>query len=134
MYMDDVSAIHFALQRLSPVWWRAEKPIFAITAKNTDSVFSAETSQVRPYKRLFSDETFQFIIFSDHLRRIKNPAADYMSQLDIAAADRVHLSLKDSTPKHKTFITPKRDEDGEDFSPDKVTAPNNVMPKSLPEG
>ena len=66
---------------------------------------------------------------------VENPAADYLSRLDINPEDRIHLKLNDQIPVHYIEIdlaakTPKQDDDEEDYDPDQ---PQHKTPADTPE-
>ena len=69
------------------------------------------------------DQAPQFDFVPAHVPGVDNPAADYLSKLDINHEDRIHLKLNDQIPVHHIEIdlavkTPKQDDDEEDYDPD----------------
>ena len=61
-------------------------------------------------------------IFLAHVPGVENPAADYLSRLEIRPEDRVRLKLTDTIPIHRIEIdiasrTPKQEEDEPDYFP-----------------
>ena len=70
----------------------------------------------------FCDQTLQFNFLLPHVPGVENPAADYLSRLEIRPEDRVHLKLTDTIPIHRIEIdiasrTPKQKEDEPDYFP-----------------
>ena len=70
----------------------------------------------------FCDQTLQFFFLLAHVPGVENPAADYLSRLEIRHEDRVHLKLTDTIPIHRIEIdiasrTPKQEEDEPDYFP-----------------
>ena len=68
------------------------------------------------------DQTLQFNFLLAHVPEVENPAADYLSRLEIRPEDRVHLKLTDTIPIHRIEIdiasrTPKQEEDEPDYFP-----------------
>ena len=49
----------------------------------------------------FFDQTLQFTFLLAHVPGVENPAADYLSRLEIRPEDRVHLKLTDTIPIHR---------------------------------
>ena len=69
------------------------------------------------------DQALQFDFVLTHVPGVENPAADYLSRININPEDRIHLKLNDQIPVHHIEIdlaakTPKQDEDEEDYDPD----------------
>ena len=61
-------------------------------------------------------------IFLAHVPGVENPAADYLSRLEIRPEHCVHLILTDTIPVHRIEIditsrTPKQEEDEPDYFP-----------------
>ena len=84
------------------------------------------------------DQALQFNFILPHVPGSEKPAADYLSCLDEAPANRVHLKLTNSIPIHRIEIgraskTPKQDEDEDDFNPDDTNSPDTATPISLPK-
>ena len=70
----------------------------------------------------FCDQTLQFKFLLTHIPGVENPAADYLSRLEIRPEERVHLKLHYSIPVHHIEIdiaskTPKQEEDEPDLFP-----------------
>ena len=70
----------------------------------------------------FCDQTLQFNFLLAHVPGVENPAADYLSRLEIRPEDRVHLKLTDTIPIHRVEIdiasrTRKQEEDEPDYFP-----------------
>ena len=61
-------------------------------------------------------------IFLAHVPGVENPAADYLSRLEVRPEDRVHLKLTDTISIHRIEIdiasrTPKQNENEPDYFP-----------------
>ena len=86
----------------------------------------------------FCDQALQLNFILAHVPGIENPAADYLSRLNVTPADRVHLKLTDSIPTHRIAIdkfskTPKQVEDEDEFNHNDLNSPDPTTPTSLPE-
>ena len=70
----------------------------------------------------FCDQTLRFNFIVAHVPGVENPAADYLSRLEVRPEDRVHLKLTDTIPIHRIEVdiasrTPKQEEDEPDYFP-----------------
>ena len=70
----------------------------------------------------FCDQTLQFNFLLANVPGVENPAADYLSRIEIRPEDRVHSKLTDTIPIHRIEIdiasrTPKQEEDEPDYFP-----------------
>ena len=75
----------------------------------------------------YCDQTLQFEFFLAYVPGTENPAADYLSRLDIQPEERIHLKLHDEIPVFHVEIdlaskTPKQDEEEEKYIPDDDTS------------
>ena len=75
----------------------AKKPIIVMTDKKALTRFF-QAKHIPPSLRNFCDQTPQFNFILAHVPGVENPAADYLSRLEIRPEERVHLKLTDSIP------------------------------------
>ena len=73
----------------------------------------------------FCDQALQVNFILAHVPGKENPAADYLSRLDIDPLERYHLKLKNKIPVHEIKIdlaakTPKQEGDEEDIKYDEI--------------
>ena len=73
----------------------------------------------------FCDQALQVHFILAHVPGKENPAADYLSRLDIDPLERYHLKLTDSIPVHQIEIdlaakTPKKEGDEDDINYDEI--------------
>ena len=76
------------------------------------------------------DQALQFNFILAHVPGVENPAADYLSRLDIKPQDRIHLKLHDTIPVQHIEVdlacqTPKQDEEEDDYDPDAQPVPDD---------
>ena len=133
MYAKEFLAMHFAFDEFGHILWGVKKPIIVMTDNKALTRFF-QAKQIPP-KTIwnFCDQTLQFNFILAHVPGVENPAADYLSRLDIAPSDRIHLKLKDTIPVHHIEIdlasqTPKQDEDEDDYHPDEQTSSQQQTP------
>ena len=72
----------------------------------------------------------QFNFILAHVPGVENPAADYLSRLDIKPQDRIHLKLHDTIPVQHIEVdlasqTPKQDEEEDDYDSDAQPVPDD---------
>ena len=83
-----------------------------------------QAKHIPPSLWKFCDQTLQFNFILAHVPCEENPAANYLSRLEIRPEERVHLSLTDFIQVHHIEIdiaskTPKQQEDEPDYPPSK---------------
>ena len=125
MYAKEFLAMHFAFNEFGHVLWGAKKPIMVMTDKKPLTRFF-QAKHIPPSLWNFCDQTLQFNFVLAHVPCVENPAADYLSRLEIRREERVHLQLTDSIPVHHIEIeiaskTPKQEEDEPDYFPPSET-------------
>ena len=119
MYAKEFLAMHFAFDEFGHILWGAKKSIIVmIDNKALTRFFQAK--HIPPSLWKFCDQTLQFNFIL--AQGVENPAADYLSRLEIRPEERVHLKLTDSIPVHHIEIgiaskTPKQEEDEPDYFP-----------------
>ena len=146
MYAKEFLAMHFAFDEFGHILWGSKKPIIVMTDNKALTRFF-QAKHIPPSLWNFCDQTLQFNFILAHVPGIENPAADYLSRLEIRPEERVHLKLTDSIPVHYIEIdiaskTPKQEDDEPDYFPPseplrqrkshdvktmKVTNPETVM-------
>ena len=121
MYAKEFLAMHFAFDEFGHILWGAKKPIIVMTDNKALTRFF-QAKHIPPSLWNFCDQTLQFNFLLAHVPGVENPAADYLSRLEIRPEDRVHLKLTDTIPIHRIEIdiasrTPKQEEDEPDYFP-----------------
>ena len=121
MYAKEFLAMHFAFDEFGHILWGAKKPIIVMTDNKALTRFF-QAKHIPPSLWNFCDQTLQFHFILAHVPGVENPAADYLSRLEIRPEERVHLKLTDSIPVHHIEIeiaskTPKQEEDEPDYFP-----------------
>ena len=119
MYAKEFLAMHFAFDEFGHLLWGAKKPIIVITDNKALTRFF-QVKHIPPSLWNFCDQTLQFNFILAHVPGVENPAADYLSRLEIRREERVHLKLTDSIPVNHIEIeigskTPKQEEDEPDY-------------------
>ena len=90
MYAKEVLAMHFAFDEFGHNLWGAKKPIIVMTDnKALPNFFRRNTSRL--HCGIFVFKLFSSIFLLAHVPRVENPAADYLSRLEIRPEDRLHL-------------------------------------------
>ena len=97
-----------------------------------------QAKQIPPKLWNFCDQVLHFNFILAHVPGIENPAADYLSRLDVAPANRVSLRLTDSIPIDRIELnmaskTPKQDDEQDIFNPDEMTSADNSQPTNVPK-
>ena len=121
MYAKEFLAMHFAFDEFGHILWGAKKPIIVMTDnKALTRFFRRNTSRL--HCGFFVIELFSSIFLLARVPGAENPAADYLSRLEIRPEDRVHLKLTDTIHIRRIEIdiasrTPKQEEDEPDYFP-----------------
>ena len=119
MYAKEILAMQCAFDEFCHILWGAKKPIIVMTDnKALTRFFWGQTHS----PVTFCDQTLQFNFILAHVPGVENPAADYLSRLEIRSEEHVHLKLTDSIQVHHIEIdiaskTPKQEEDEPDYFP-----------------
>ena len=118
-------AMHFAFDEFGHILWGAMKPIIVMTDNKALTRFF-RAKHIPPSLWNFCDQTLQFNFILAHVPGVENPAADYLSRLEIRPEERVHLKITDSTPVHHieseiASKTPKQEEDEPEYFPPSET-------------
>ena len=134
MYAKEFLAMHFAFDEFADILWGVKKPTIVMTDNKALSRFF-QSKRIPPKLWNHCDQALQFDFVLAHVPGVENPAADYLSRLDINPEDRIHLKLNDQIPVHYIEIdlaakTPKQDDDEEDYDPDQ---PQHNTPADTPE-
>ena len=106
--------------------------------QSTDQLFPVEANPTQAVEHC--DQALQFDFVLAHVPGVENPAANYLSRLDINHEDRIHLKLNDHIPVHQIEIdlaakTPKQGDDEEDYDsdqqqPDTTTTTTQNQPEA----
>ena len=134
MYAKEFLAMHFAFDEFAHILWGVKKPTIVMTDNKALTRFF-QSKRIPPKLWNHCDQALQFDFVLAHVPGVENPAADYLSRLDINPEDRIHLKLNDQIPVHYIEIdlaakTPKQDDDEEDYDPDQ---PQNAKPNESQE-
>ena len=122
MYAKEFLAMHFAFDEFAHILWEVKKPTI-VTTDNKALTRFFQSKRIPPKLWNHCDQAHQFDFVLAHVPGVENPAADYLSRLDVNPEDRIHLKMNDQIPVHHIEIdlaakTPKQDEDEEDYDPD----------------
>ena len=134
MYAKEFLAMHFAFDEFAHILWGVKKPTIVMTDNKALTRFF-QSKRIPPKLWNHCDQALQFDFVLAHVPGVENPAADYLSRLDINPDNRIHLKLNDQIPVHYIEIdsaakTPKQDVDEEDYDPDQ---PQHNTPADTPE-
>ena len=139
MYAKEFLAMHFAFDEFAHILWGVKKPTIVMTDNKALTRFF-QSKRIPPKLWNHCDQALQFDFVLAHVPGVENPAADYLSRLDINPEDRIHLKLNDQIPVHYIEIdlaakTPKQDDDEEDYDPDQPqdAKPNESQEQNHPE-
>ena len=121
MYAKQFLAMHFAFDESGHILWGAKKPIIVMTDNKALTRFFW-AKHIPPSLWNFCDQTLQFNFLLAHVPGVENPAADYLSRLEIRPEERVHLKFTDNIPIHRIEIdiasrASKQEEDQPDYFP-----------------
>ena len=94
MYAKKFSAKHLAFDEFGHNSCGTKKPTKVLIDNKVLTIFF-ETKHLPPPLWNFCDQTLQFNFVLAHFPEIKNPAADYLTRLEIQPQDRIHLKLTD---------------------------------------
>ena len=139
MYAKEFLAMHFAFDEFAHIRWGVKKPTIVMTDNQTLTRF-LQSKRIPPKLWNHCDQALQFDFVLAHVPGVENPAADYLSRLDINPEDRIHLKLNDQISVHYIEIdlaakTPKQDDDEEDYDfdqqqPDVTTTTTPNQPET----
>ena len=128
MYAKEFLAMHFAFDEFAHILWGVKKPTIVMTDNKALTRFF-QSKRIPPKLWNYCDQALQFDFVLAHVPGVKNPAADYLSRIDIHPKDRIHLKLHDEIPVFKVEIdlaskTPKQDDEEDDYIPDATNVPD----------
>ena len=92
MYAEEFLAMHFAFDEYGHILCGAKKPKMVMTDNKALTRFFQAKHIPLPLWN-FCDQTLPFNFILTHVPGVENPAADYLSRLDIRPEERVHLKL-----------------------------------------
>ena len=120
-YAKEFLAMHYAFDEVGHILWGAKKPIIVLTDNKALTRFF-QAKHIPPSLWNFCDQNLQFNFLLAILPGVENPAAAYLSRLEIRPEVRVHLKLTDTNSIHRIEIdiasrTPKQEEDETDYVP-----------------
>ena len=128
MYAKEFLAMHFAFDEFAHILWGVKKPTIVMTDNKALTRFF-QSKRIPPKLWNYCDQALQFDFVLAHVPGVENPAADYLSRIDIHPKDRIHLKLHDEIPVFKVEIdlaskTPKQDDEEDDYIPDATNVPD----------
>ena len=120
--------MHFAFDEFAHILWGVKKPTIVMTDNKALTRFF-QSKQIPPKLWNYCDQALQFDFVLAHVPGAENPAADYLSRIDIHPKDRIHVKLHDEIPVFKVEIdlaskTPKQDDEEEEYIPEEVDVPD----------
>ena len=101
MYAKEFLVMHFAFDEFAHILWRVKKPTIVMTDNKALTRFF-QSKRIPPKLWNYCDQALQFDFVLAHVPGVENPAADYLSRLDINPRDRIHLKLNDEIPVSKS--------------------------------
>ena len=127
--------MHFAFDKFAHILWGVKKPTIVMTDNKAVTRFF-QSKRTPPKLWNYCDQALQFDLVLAHVPGVENPAAAYLSRLDINPKDRIHLKLHDEITVFKVEIdlaskTPKKVDDEEEYIPDKTNVPDATTLPSL---
>ena len=130
MYAKEFLAMYFAFDEFTHILWGVKKPTIVMTDNKALTKFF-QSKRVPPKLWNDCDQALQFDFVLAHVPGVENPAADYLSRIDIHPKDRIHLKLHDEIPVFKVEIdlaskTPKQDDEEEEYIPDETNVPDTA--------
>ena len=90
MYTEEFLAMHFAFDEFGHILWGAKKPIIVMTDNEALTRFF-RAKHIPPSLWNFCDQTLQFNFILAHVPGVENPAADYLSRLEIRPEERLFI-------------------------------------------
>ena len=122
--------MHFAFDEFAHILWGVKKPTIVMTDNKALTRFF-QSKRILPKLWNYCDQALQFDFVLAHVPGVENPAADYLSRIDIHPKDRIHLKLHDEIPVFKVEIdlaskTPKQDDEEEEYIPDETDVPDTT--------
>ena len=114
MYAKEILAMHFAFDEFAHILWGVKKPTIVMTDNKALTRFF-QSKGIPPKLWNYCDQALHFDFVLAHVPGVENPAADYLSRIDIHPKNRIHLKLHDEIPVFKVEIdlaskTPKQDD------------------------
>ena len=128
LYAKGCLAVHNAFDEFAHILYGKKKPTIVMTDNKALTRFS-QSKTVPPKQWNYCYQALQYDFVLAHVPCTENPAAEYLSPLDIRPEERIHFMPNDEFPVYHVEIdlsseTPKQDEDEEDLIPDDDTAPS----------
>ena len=130
MYAKEFFAMHFAFDEFGHVLWGVKKPYYNHDGSQTSNSFILDqTDSSGIADSLWQGPSVQFHTLE--CLCINNPAADYLSRLDLAPTDRIRLKLTDSILIQHIEVdlasqTPKQNDNDEDYHPNALLSPDSA--------
>ena len=100
MYAKEFLAMHFAFDEFAHILWGVKKPTIVMTDNKALTRFF-QSKRIPSKLWNYCDQALQFEFVLAHVPGVENPAANYLSRIDINPADRIHLKLHDEIPVFK---------------------------------
>ena len=128
IYAKEFLAMHFAFDEFAHILWGVKKPTIVLTDNKALTRFF-QSKRIPPKLWNYCDQALQFDFVLAHVPGVENPAADYLSRIDIHPKERIHLKLHDEIPVFKVEIDlaskpPKQDDEEEEYIPEEVDVPD----------
>ena len=128
MYAKEFLAMHLAFDEFAHILWGVKKPTIVMTDNKALTRFF-QSKRLPPKLWNYRDQALQFDFVLAHVPGVENPAADYLSRIDIHPKDRIHLKLHDEIPANEVEFdlaskTPKQDDEEEEYIPDETDVPD----------
>ena len=118
--------MHFAFDEFAHILWGMKKPTIVMSDNKVLTRF-IQSKRIPPKQWNYCDQALQFDFVLAHVPGVENPAADYLSRIDIHPKDRIHLKLHEEIPVFRVKIdlkTPKQYDEEEKYIPDKTDVPD----------
>ena len=103
MYAKELLAMHFAFDELAHILWGVKKSSIVITDVKALTRFF-QSKRIPPKLQNYCNQALQFDFFLGHVPGVENPAAGYLSRIDINPKDRIHLKFHDGMPIFKVKV------------------------------
>ena len=95
--------MHFAFDEFAHILWGVKKPTIVMTHNKALTHFF-QSKRISPKLWNHCNQALQFDFVLAHVPGVENPAADYLSRLDINPENGIHLKFNDQIPVHSIEI------------------------------
>ena len=116
--------MHLAFDEFAHIIWGVKKPIIVMTDNEALTRFF-QSKRIPAKLWNYCDQALQFDFVLAHVPGTENPAAHYLSRLDINPQDRIHLKLNDQVPVYHMELDlaakkPRQDDSEKNYDPDEA--------------